>query len=85
LDLFWRFLLISLGAFGNSGSALSLVGRTAVREAGWVDADGFAAALGSSYVLPGRILMMATFSGYGVDGVAGATAEPVRRWSGCNW
>jgi chromate transporter len=72
--LFWRFLVISLVAFGGSGSALSLVERTAVREAGWVDADGFAAALGSSYVMPGPILMMATFIGYRVDGLPGAMA-----------
>ena len=73
-ELFWRFLAISLVAFGGSGSALSLVERMAVREAGWVDADGFAAALGSSYVMPGPILMMATFIGYRVDGVPGAIA-----------
>jgi chromate transport protein ChrA len=39
VDLFWRFLLISLVAFGGSGSALSLVERMAVRETGWIS-DG---------------------------------------------
>ena len=73
-ELFWRFLAISLVAFGGSGSALSLVERMAVRETSWVDADGFAAALGSSYVMPGPILMMATFIGYRVDGMPGAMA-----------
>jgi hypothetical protein len=32
LDLFWRFLLVSLAAFGGSGSALPLVERMAVRR-----------------------------------------------------
>lgn len=73
-ELFWRFLTISLVAFGGSGAALSLVERMAVRETGWVDADGFAAALGSSYVMPGPILTMATFIGYRVDGLPGAMA-----------
>lgn len=73
-DLFWRFLLISLVAFGGSGSALSLVERMAVRETGWISDDAFAAAVGSTYVMPGPILMMATFIGYRVSGWPGALA-----------
>ena len=72
LDLFWKFMLISLVAFGGSQSALSLVERVAVREAGWITADEFAAALGSSYVAPGPIGMMAAFIGFRVAGLPGA-------------
>ena len=74
LDLFWRFMLVSLVAFGGSQSALSLVERMAVRETGWVGPEEFAAALGSSYVSPGPIGMMAAFIGYRVQGLPGAIA-----------
>ena len=74
LDLFWRFMLVSLVAFGGSQSALSLVERMAVRETGWVGPEEFAAALGSSYVSPGPIGMMAAFIGYRVQGLPGAFA-----------
>jgi chromate transporter len=72
LDLFWRFLLISLVAFGGSQSVLSLVERAAVREAGWVSAEEYAAALGSSYASPGPIGMMAAFIGCRAGGLPGA-------------
>jgi chromate transporter len=74
LDLFWRFMLVSLVAFGGSQSALSLVERMAVRETGWVSTEEFAAALGSSYVSPGPIGMMAAFIGYRVGGFLGTIA-----------
>ena len=73
-ELFWRFLLVSLVAFGGGQSVLPLVERMAVREAGWVSEEEFAAALGSSYLTPGPILMMAAFIGYRVDGLAAAGA-----------
>lgn len=73
-ELFWRFLLISLVAFGGSGSALSLVEGMAVRETGWVSDEAFAAGVGSTYVMPGPILMMATFIGFRVNGWPGALA-----------
>jgi chromate transporter len=73
-ELFWRFLLVSLTAFGGSGSALPLVERMTVRETGWLTEGEFASALGSTYLMPGPILMMATFVGYRVDGLAGALA-----------
>ena len=74
LDLFWKFLLISMVAFGGSQSVLPLVERMAVRETGWVSEEEFAAAVGSSYLTPGPILMMAAFIGYRVDGFAAAVA-----------
>ncbi len=74
IELFGRFLLVSLTAFGGSGSALPLVERMTVKETGWLSESEFASALGSTYVMPGPILMMATFVGYRVDGLAGALA-----------
>ena len=74
LDLFWRFLLVSLLAFGGGQAALPLVERTAVREAGWIGEGDFAAAVGFGYLTPGPILITATFIGYRVDGLPGAVA-----------
>lgn len=77
LELFWRFVLISLLAFGGGGAALPLVERIAVFETGWLSAQDFATAVAFSYVTPGPVLILATFIGYRAAGVAGAAAATV--------
>jgi chromate transporter len=77
LDLFWRFMLVSLLAFGGGQAALPLVERVAVKERGWVGEQDFAAAVGCGYVTPGPVLITATFIGYRVGGLVGATAATV--------
>lgn len=72
LTLFCQFALASLIAFGGSQSALPLIERIAVKEMGWATADEFATAVGSSYITPGPIGMVAAFIGYHVGGLAGA-------------
>jgi chromate transporter len=74
LDLFWRFVVISLLAFGGGQAALPLVERIAVAETGWVSAQDFSTALAFSYITPGPVLIMATFIGYRAAGLAGALA-----------
>lgn len=74
VDLFWRFLLVGLLAFGGGQAALPLVERLAVAETGWVSAQDFSMALGLSYVTPGPVLILATFIGYRAAGVGGAIA-----------
>ena len=74
LDLFWRFAVISLLAFGGGQAALPLVERTAVSETSWVTAQDFSTALAFSYITPGPVLILATFIGYHVAGLAGAVA-----------
>lgn len=74
LTLFGQFALASLIAFGGSQSALPLIERIAVKEMGWATAEEFAAAVGSSYITPGPIGMVAAFIGYRVGGFSGALA-----------
>jgi chromate transporter len=72
LDLFWRFILVSLLAFGGGQAALPLLERLAVGETGWVSSQDFAAAVAFGYVTPGPVLITATFIGYRVAGLMGA-------------
>jgi len=76
-DLFWRWLLIGALAFGGGQAALSLVERTAVTDAGWISPGDFSTALAFSFVTPGPVLILATFVGYRVAGLAGALAATV--------
>jgi chromate transporter len=76
-DLFSRFVLISILAFGGGGAALPLVERLAVRETGWLSSQDFAVAVACGYVMPGPVLITATFVGYRAAGLSGAVAATV--------
>jgi chromate transporter len=75
-EVFWRFGLISLLAFGG-GAGTPLLERIAVRETGWISEREFAVALAFSQVAPGPVMVVATFIGYRAAGLAGALAATV--------
>lgn len=74
LELFWRFVVISVLAFGGGQSALPLVERMVVADTGWLSPQDFSSGLAFTYVTPGPVLVLATFVGYRVAGLAGALA-----------
>jgi chromate transporter len=72
-DLFWRFAFTSLLAFGG-GAGVPLIERLAVREEGWIGGSEFTSALAFSQIIPGPVMVVATFIGYRAAGLAGAVA-----------
>jgi chromate transporter len=67
-EIFWRFGLISLLAFGG-GAGTPLIERVAVRETSWIGERDFAVALGLAQLTPGPVMIVATFIGYRVVGI----------------
>ena len=69
---------MSLMAFGGWGTALSLVERLRVSEAGWVSPQDFAAAVACGCVTQGLVLITATPVGYRATGLSGAVVATVQ-------
>ena len=74
LELFARFLVISLMAFGGGQAALPLVERVTVHDTGWITPAIFGAAVAFGYLTPGPVLITGTFIGYHIAGLPGAVA-----------
>jgi chromate transporter len=74
LELFVRFLLISLIAFGGGQAALPLVEQLAVQDTRWLTPTTFGTAVAFGYLTPGPVLITATFVGQQVGGLFGALA-----------
>jgi chromate transporter len=53
---------------------MPLIERSAVRETGWIDEREFTMAIGLGQVMPGPVMVVATFIGYRVAGLPGAAA-----------
>lgn len=73
-ELFARFALLSVLAFGGGQAALPLVERLSVAQMRWIAPEAFAAAVAFGYITPGPVLITATFVGYFAAGVPGAIA-----------
>jgi chromate transporter len=76
-ELFVRFVVVSLVAFGGGQAALPLVERVAVQDPGWLSPATFGAAVAFGYLTPGPVLITATFVGQQVAGLSGALAATV--------
>jgi chromate transporter len=72
-QLFWRFALVSILAFGG-GAGIPLIERTAVLDAHWINPHEFTAAIGLAQILPGPVLVVAAFIGFRRAGLAGGLA-----------
>ncbi len=70
-ELALRFLIVGALAFGGGRAALPLVERLTVDQTGWLAPTDFALAVGLAYATPGPVLILASFVGYRVAGVAG--------------
>jgi chromate transporter len=77
VELFARFVLISLIAFGGGQAALPLVEQMAVRDTGWLTPSTFGTAVAFGYLTPGPVLITATFVGQQVGGLFGAVAATI--------
>jgi chromate transporter len=73
-ELFVRFVIISLLAFGGGQAALPLVERLVVSETRWLSPSTFGTAVAFGYLTPGPVLITATFVGHRVAGLPGAVA-----------
>jgi chromate transporter len=76
-ELFTRFVVISLLAFGGGQAALPLIERMVVSETGWLSPSVFGAAVAFGYLTPGPVLITATFIGQQVAGLSGALVATV--------
>ena len=77
LDLFFRFMMLSILAFGGGQAALPLLQRVTVEDTQWINLNTYAAAVGFSYITPGPVLIGATFVGYLVADIPGAIAATI--------
>lgn len=76
-ELFARFVVISLLAFGGGGAVLPLIERMVVHDTGWLSPSVFGAAVAFGYLTPGPVLIIATFVGQQVAGFSGALVATV--------
>lgn len=76
-ELFVRFAVVSLLAFGGGQAALPLIEEMVVEETGWLSPAMFGTAVALGYLTPGPVLITATFVGQHVAGLTGALVATV--------
>jgi len=75
ISLFWRFLKIGAFSFGGGYTALSLIEREIVNNAGWLTVEEFLDVLALSQITPGPVgINAATFVGFKIMGIPGSIA-----------
>jgi chromate transporter len=73
-SLFWFFLKTGFLVFGSGLVVVSFVKTYIVDQYHWLDNQTFVDAVAVGMISPGPVVITATFVGYAVDGLAGATA-----------
>jgi chromate transporter len=74
LDLFWRFLVLSLLSIGGAITVAPEMHRFVVDERGWIDDAQFTASISLAQASPGPNILFVTLIGWNAGGWAGALA-----------
>tara|TARA_R110002049_G_scaffold101097_8_gene245568 strand:- start:663 stop:1211 length:549 start_codon:yes stop_codon:yes gene_type:complete len=77
LDLFARFLMLSLLSVGGAISTAPEMHRFLVEQHGWLDDAGFTTSIAIAQAAPGPNLLFVAVLGYQVFGLTGAAAALV--------
>jgi chromate transporter len=78
IRLFFAFVQIGIFAFGGGEATLSLIRKIIVEQHSWISSGEFAHLIAISQLTPGSIsINAATYIGYKIAGVAGATVATI--------
>jgi len=77
LDLFWRFMVLSLLSIGGAITVAPEMHRFVVDERGWIDDAQFTASISLAQASPGPNILFVTLIGWNAGGWAGALASTV--------
>jgi len=78
IELFYAFVRIGLFSFGGGDATLPLIQKIIINELGWLSLNEFNQVVAIAQLTPGPIAInAATYVGYRLDGVLGATVATI--------